>query len=213
MARARNLKPSFFTNADLCDCEPLARLLFQGLWTECDKEGRLEYHPRNLKIKILPCDNCDIEELAGQLEARGFIKRYEVEGRRYLWVVNFKKHQNPHPKETASQLPEFNGVVELHGEPRKETASPASSTPSLSTSSPSPLLKPPSMEVSKKKRGEYSIMHLLSEQALEKARSAAGGWDIYHLGGIYSKQFDAPSYPDRAFPAWCKTYTSGRPPA
>ena len=37
MARARNIKPGFFTNDVLADCDPLARLLFAGLWTVADR--------------------------------------------------------------------------------------------------------------------------------------------------------------------------------
>ena len=42
MARARLLKPGFFTNEDLCELPAFGRLLFAGLWTIADREGRLE---------------------------------------------------------------------------------------------------------------------------------------------------------------------------
>ena len=41
MARARNIKPGFFRNADLAELTFEARLLFIGLWTLADSEGRL----------------------------------------------------------------------------------------------------------------------------------------------------------------------------
>lgn len=105
MARTRNLKPSFFTNEALADLSPLARLLFQGLWTQADREGRLEDRPKKLKAQILPYDNCDGEELLAQLSTSGFVQRYEVNGQRYLSIPTFRKHQNPHPKEPASVIP------------------------------------------------------------------------------------------------------------
>lgn len=105
MARARNIKPSFFTNDSLAEVDPLGRLLFQGLWCHADREGRLEDRPRKLKAEILPYDNCDVEGLLADLDRHGFISRYEVDGRRFIQVVNFAKHQNPHIKEAASEIP------------------------------------------------------------------------------------------------------------
>jgi hypothetical protein len=105
MARARNIKPGFFTNADLIECEPLARLLFAGLWCEADRRGILEDRPKTLKIKILPGDNCDVGELLTDLERTGFIQRYEVNGQRCILILNFEKHQHPHQNEQPNNLP------------------------------------------------------------------------------------------------------------
>lgn len=105
MARARNIKPSFFRNPDLADCSPYARLLFIGLWTMADREGRLEDRPRYIKFELLPSDSIDIEKELDALAARGFIIRYVNNGARYIQVVNFKKHQNPHVKEAPSTIP------------------------------------------------------------------------------------------------------------
>jgi len=105
MARARNIKPSFFLNDDLAECDPLARLLFAGLWCIADREGRLEDRPKRIKAEILPYDNCDVDQLLSQLAKYGFILRYEVEGNRYIQITNFSKHQNPHIKEAESIIP------------------------------------------------------------------------------------------------------------
>lgn len=105
MSRARNIKPGFFTNADLLDCQPLARLLFAGLWCEADRRGILEDRPKTLKIKILPGDNCDVDELLNELAEKGFVVRYQVGEFRGLYLPNFGKHQNPHVKEMPSTMP------------------------------------------------------------------------------------------------------------
>lgn len=105
MARARNIKPSFFANDDLADINPLGRLLFIGLWTVADRDGRLEDRPRRIKAEILPYDDCDVDSLLNDLNQHGFIQRYEVDGERFIQVVNFTKHQNPHVKESASSIP------------------------------------------------------------------------------------------------------------
>jgi len=105
MARARNIKPGFFLNEELAECEPLARLLFAGLWCIADREGRLEDRPKRIKAEILPYDDCDVDKLLNQLAKQGFIIRYEVDDKRYIQISNFLKHQNPHIKEAASTIP------------------------------------------------------------------------------------------------------------
>lgn len=105
MARARNIKPGFFANEVLAECDPLARLLFAGLWCWADREGRLEDRPRKIKAEILPYDRCDVEKLLNQLAAGKFICRYESDGRKFIQVLTFHRHQNPHVKESPSTIP------------------------------------------------------------------------------------------------------------
>lgn len=105
MARARNIKPGFFINEDLCDLSPLARLLFIGLWTIADREGRLEDRPKRIRMAILPADDCDVAALLEQLDARGFIVRYAGESCGLIQIANWAKHQRPHHTERASTLP------------------------------------------------------------------------------------------------------------
>lgn len=105
MPRSRNIKPGFFTNEELVEVDPLGRILFIGLWTLADREGRLEDRPKRIKMELLPCDNCDIDSLLNALDEHGFIKRYVVAEKPYIQVINFKKHQNPHIKEAKSVIP------------------------------------------------------------------------------------------------------------
>lgn len=112
MARSRNIKPKFFTNEELAECSPLARLLFAGLWTVADREGRLEDRPKRIKAELLPYDQCDVDQLLTELAAGGFIARYLAESSRCIQVLNFSRHQHPHVKEPQSQIPPWNGVAE-----------------------------------------------------------------------------------------------------
>lgn len=105
MARARNIKPGFFTNDVLGELPPLARLLFAGLWTICDREGRVEDRPKKIKAETLPYDDCNADELLQLLTDKGFLSRYQVGDVRVIQVVAWDKHQNPHVKEAASTLP------------------------------------------------------------------------------------------------------------
>lgn len=103
--RARNLKPGFFKNEDLAELKPLARILFQGLWCMADREGRLEDRPKRIKIEVLPYDDCNINKFLIDLNDRGFIQRYTINNNKFIQIVNFKKHQNPHIKEAESTIP------------------------------------------------------------------------------------------------------------
>ncbi|QXX82922.1 hypothetical protein J6836_00570 [Providencia sp. R33] len=124
MARARNIKPGFFTNDDLAECEPLARILFVGLWTVADREGRLEDKPRKIKAMVLPYDEADCDKLLAQLHGKNFITRYVVDGNEFIQINNWKKHQNPHMKEAASEIPEQDTQpVDIKGAPEKHHTS------------------------------------------------------------------------------------------
>jgi len=103
--RARNVKPGFFKNDILAECDLLARILFAGLWCLADREGRLEYRPKKIKAEVLPYDNCNIEKLIGQLAERQFITTYDVDGVFYIQINAFQKHQNCHMREPESTIP------------------------------------------------------------------------------------------------------------
>ncbi len=89
----------------LAEVHPLGRLLFAGIWTLADREGRLEDRPKKIKAQIFPYDECDVDALLGELARREFIQRYEADGLRIIQVTTWHKHQNPHIKEPASTLP------------------------------------------------------------------------------------------------------------
>ena len=106
MARSRNIKPGFFTNDQLAELPALTRLLFVGLWTIADRDGRIEDRPKKVKAETMPYDNFDCDEALSDLQRAGFIVRYASGGTNVIQVVNWDKHQNPHVKEQPSTLPE-----------------------------------------------------------------------------------------------------------
>jgi hypothetical protein len=105
MSRIRTIKPKFFQNEDLAALPYEWRLLFIGLWTQADREGRLEDRPRRLKAALFPYDDLDVNAGLGCLTNAGFLTRYEVNGVRYLAIPTWLKHQQPHVKEVPSDLP------------------------------------------------------------------------------------------------------------
>jgi DnaD/phage-associated family protein len=107
MARSRNIKPGFFNNEHIAALSPHARLLFIGLWTLADREGRLEDRPKRIKVDLFPYEDLDIDALLEELKesAGNFILRYQVNNNDFIQVVNFRRHQFPHIKECASIIP------------------------------------------------------------------------------------------------------------
>lgn len=111
MARIRTIKPQFFRSADVAELPSDAcRITWVGLWTYCDDAGRGLDDARLVKGEIWPLhDRMTAKSVESHLVALAsapdpLICRYEIAGRRYLHVVNWKRHQKinrPQP----SQLP------------------------------------------------------------------------------------------------------------
>jgi hypothetical protein len=127
MSRARTLRPGFFRNEVLGRMSPWHRLLFEGLWGEADREGRLEDRPMKLKGALFPYDPFTEEQVdawLGDLDREKFIKRYAHPDYPYplIQVLNFTKHQHPHKKEPPSYIPAYlpdEKPRKRRGEPRK----------------------------------------------------------------------------------------------
>ena len=99
-------------NDQLAELPFEVRLLFIGLWTLADREGRLEDKPKKIKAQLFPYDNFDVSAALHKLHECGFIYRYETEKDclsdkkdSLIFICNFSKHQNPHKNEKESSLP------------------------------------------------------------------------------------------------------------
>lgn len=90
MAKARTVKPETFTDAKVLQISPLARWLFIGLWTEACDNGHVADNNIELKVRLLPADNCDIEELLTELETAELIVRDSG----VITVPNLSRHQS-----------------------------------------------------------------------------------------------------------------------
>src|SRR5262245_36707682 len=104
--RARSIKPGICDNEVLGTADPFYTLLFERLWMIADREGRLEDRPLRIKAQAFPYrEGLDVEPMLQWLVANDFIRRYEANGARYIQILNFAKHQNPHKNEVASVIP------------------------------------------------------------------------------------------------------------
>lgn len=152
MARARTIRPEFFQHEGLAECSPAARLLFIGLWTLADREGRLEDRPKRIGAMLMPYEDADIEALLTELQTRNFIERYDAAEKSVISIPKFAKHQHPHPKEPTSELPERPEGVEPkspvisvgHGKQRHEPDEPGLFTEGTSLPSGSSFPSGPS---------------------------------------------------------------------
>lgn len=108
MARIRSIKPKFFLNEELAALPFECRLLFIGLWTQADREGRLEDRPKRLKVELFPYDEVDVDKMLSRLASTNghpLITRYEADGAKYIQINKFSEHQYPHIKEPVSTIP------------------------------------------------------------------------------------------------------------
>lgn len=108
MARTRQIKPGFFLHTELSELEPICRLLFIGLWTVADREGRLKLNPKRLTAELLPYESGGTTVLLRclrRLALSDFLNLYGDDSSDYIEIVNFKKHQHIHRDEKASELP------------------------------------------------------------------------------------------------------------
>ncbi len=131
MGRIRTIKPELFTHGDLFDAEvefglPL-RIAFAGIWCQADREGRFKWKPRELKIHVLPYDDCDFSRVLDALVTRGFLVKYEHEGQHFGAIPSWKDHQFINNKEPQSHIPEPVYFVEVDASvtrgPREEITS------------------------------------------------------------------------------------------
>jgi len=111
MARIRYIKPSLWKDEDIAELSHQTRLFYIGLWNFADRDGRLEDRPKWLKVEIFPYEKADIEKMLQELSKpkpnsyRPFIQRYEINNKKYIQILSWSEHQNPHHQEQDSKIP------------------------------------------------------------------------------------------------------------
>lgn len=98
MARARFIRPEFFTDDKIGELPRDVRLLFIGIWGHCDLNGIMEWRPKAVRIQLFPFDeDVTAERLDTWLEFLRVSERvevYEVGEKTYLRVLHFREHQS-----------------------------------------------------------------------------------------------------------------------
>lgn len=131
MARRRLLDPELLTEKRFCDLSPTPLAMAVLPWLPCfaDREGRMVDDAFRIKLQILPTVDVDMEGILSDLVAKGFLRRYVVDGRRFIQLVDFGATQKPHPNETRSTIPPepppcVGSPKADHGSPKVDHGSP-----------------------------------------------------------------------------------------
>lgn len=109
MARARQIKPEFWTSEQIVNCCRDARLLFIGILNFSDDSG---VHPaayKTIKMEVFPADTIldeDIIKWVAELKENDLLVEYEVSGRKYWKVTGWERHQNIQHKYFKHPLPD-----------------------------------------------------------------------------------------------------------
>lgn len=118
MARKRQIDPEVWRSEQFVALSLPARLLWIGLISQADDEGRLKGGPLWLKMAIFPADStplAQIEQWLAEVLVAGLARRYEADGQSYLHLPTFSKYQyisKPYP----SKLPPPPTELGLEGE-------------------------------------------------------------------------------------------------
>src|SRR5690242_12976023 len=95
MARMRYVKPEYWTDSKIIKLGPWARSLYIGSWNFAICEvGHLDDDAMALKLKVLPADPIDADEVLEEIVAAGRIVRKTLpDGRTYLVIPRLPNHQ------------------------------------------------------------------------------------------------------------------------
>lgn len=132
MPRIRSVHPGLWTDEAFASLSEAAQIFLVGLWTEADDQGVFECKPLTLRMRLRPTKDGPVEPILGELEAANIIRRYELHGRQYGAIRNFRKYQRPKKPNPVHVLPpEFRTYVGLSG--------PSSELPSLNGQAAPPI--------------------------------------------------------------------------
>lgn len=168
MAKIRSIKPDFFLDDALVRDElemglprRALRIIFAGLWTQCDRKGLFRWRPAVLRVQICPFDDdLDVETFEKALSvlcARGSLQRYTgSDGKEYGHVTGWKAHQRPRADEAKSILPpppgDPGGDEDDDGAPTREPRRLVEPRPPRRAPAPRPERKPEPAPVSSSER-------------------------------------------------------------
>ena len=111
--RIRSIKPEFWSSPDIAALSDADRLLFIGLWSYVDDQGRGKDDVALIVAALFPHDMvanpldtvAKVRDGLARLHAANLILRYTVECRTYFLVTGWSKHQKV-DKARPSRLPE-----------------------------------------------------------------------------------------------------------
>lgn len=113
MANRRMINSSVWADEKFILFDDLTRLVWFGLITSCDDQGRLLDNSILIKAQLFPADRKSktaIEKSVEKLADAGMIKRYTKNGKAIIQIVNWWDHQTPSWAAPSSLEPPDNWV-------------------------------------------------------------------------------------------------------
>lgn len=108
MARKRMIDPNIWQSEDFSKLSTLAKLVFIGMFSNADDEGRGRANPVYLKSILFPYDDgmrvIDIEKSLSEISAYLSVTLYDHDGNKYYQLENWGKWQRVE-KAQPSQFP------------------------------------------------------------------------------------------------------------
>ena len=112
MSRRRMIDPGFWSDGKVKKLSITERLLFLGLISHADDEGRLQASPAFLRSIIFPYDDYTLEQISEMLthitQLNLNVQLYTVEDEDYISFARWARYQKPsHPQPSRFPKPPF----------------------------------------------------------------------------------------------------------
>ena len=98
MPTKRMIDPAFWQSETMAELTRDQRLLFIGLFSNADDQGRMRAHGALIRSMVFPYDDIELDEIENDLQAiaaKECIHLFDVEGKRCLQIINWWKYQSP----------------------------------------------------------------------------------------------------------------------
>ena len=99
----RILKESICTSENIDQLSPLAEIAFYRLMVNCDDYGRMDGRVKVIKSRLFPLKDIGEDEMLGllsELEKADLIRGYQVDGKPYLQMKTWERHQQVRAKKS-----------------------------------------------------------------------------------------------------------------
>ena len=110
MARKRMIDPNIWQSEDFSKLSTLGKLVFIGLFSLADDEGRGRSNPVYLKSTLFPYEesirSADIDKTLSEISSNMSVIFYSCDGSNYYWLYNWNTWQKI-DKPSESKIPEY----------------------------------------------------------------------------------------------------------
>ncbi len=128
MPRRRMIDPNFWESEDIAKLTPRQRLLWIGLWSNADDEGRGRGSLAAIRSTVFKYDDLTLQDLASDLEAikaHCKVQFYEVDGSLYYACLGWDVWQKvDHPKPSFIPPPQYADLLANDSRMPRDTIEP-----------------------------------------------------------------------------------------